>query len=433
MAQAKTTMQEMKNADVRQISLVRRAANRIPIRITKSEKEEPMIDLSNLRHVFKGEKKPEAPTIAGVVFDAEPGEATTAKLAELGLGDLSTVQKNEDGTVMLSKEVPAEGQFKLVRLSEEVCLVVKGMQLWSSGLDSSKDFNEVLAACSFYSGVSTATDALGTTVRNACYASEDQAAAETAISDAVQKFETYVTTLVKAVPSVAWKLEKEIGEAIKADKSKSKASAKDPDGDGDDDQADYIAGGGTKADWDAMSKDDKTKWSKANAAKKAKKSEGEQTDAPGTADTSATQAAAGTEAQTEGANTAAAGATDTGAAEGAAPAAGAPVQADPAVAPQAEAHAGLLASIESSIAKAIAPIKEGLETLTQKHGELEGQVKQVASKADNAASAVKSAVVAGATPGDAPAAEEGAQEAVRKSEADTDRFWNGFDSAFHKR
>ena len=52
----KTTANELKNADVRFISLVKRGANRLPFRILKSEGESQMIDLTTLRPVLKGEK-----------------------------------------------------------------------------------------------------------------------------------------------------------------------------------------------------------------------------------------------------------------------------------------------------------------------------------------------------------------------------------------
>ena len=54
----KTIARELKNADVRFISLVSRGANRIPFRILKksSEGESKMIDLTTLRPVLKGEK-----------------------------------------------------------------------------------------------------------------------------------------------------------------------------------------------------------------------------------------------------------------------------------------------------------------------------------------------------------------------------------------
>ncbi len=55
----KTVARELKNADVRFISLVAKGANRIPFRIIKSAKDEnQMFDLSKLGHVLKSEQAP---------------------------------------------------------------------------------------------------------------------------------------------------------------------------------------------------------------------------------------------------------------------------------------------------------------------------------------------------------------------------------------
>lgn len=57
----KATAKELKNADVRFISLVKRGANRIPFRILKTDKGgNQMIDLASLSPVLKGDKT-EAP------------------------------------------------------------------------------------------------------------------------------------------------------------------------------------------------------------------------------------------------------------------------------------------------------------------------------------------------------------------------------------
>ena len=64
----KTTMRQMKEAKVAFISLVTRGANRIPFRVLKSDKgDDNMLDLSQLRHVFKGEA-PAQPKPASMGF-----------------------------------------------------------------------------------------------------------------------------------------------------------------------------------------------------------------------------------------------------------------------------------------------------------------------------------------------------------------------------
>lgn len=84
----KTTMRQMKNAKVNFISLVTRGANRIPFRVLKSDKgEDNMLDLSQLRHVFKGDapaqSKPSGLGFAELLRGGKPAPQTVAKAAPL--------------------------------------------------------------------------------------------------------------------------------------------------------------------------------------------------------------------------------------------------------------------------------------------------------------------------------------------------------------
>ena len=82
----KTTMRQMKEAKVAFISLVTRGANRIPFRVLKSDKgEDNMLDLSQLRHVFKGDApaqaKPTSMGFAALLRGGKPAPQTVAKAA----------------------------------------------------------------------------------------------------------------------------------------------------------------------------------------------------------------------------------------------------------------------------------------------------------------------------------------------------------------
>ena len=84
----KTTMRQMKEAKVAFISLVTRGANRIPFRVLKSDKgEDNMLDLSQLRHVFKGDvpaqSKPSGLGFAEILRGSKPAPQTVAKAAPL--------------------------------------------------------------------------------------------------------------------------------------------------------------------------------------------------------------------------------------------------------------------------------------------------------------------------------------------------------------
>ena len=82
----KTTMRQMKEAKVAFISLVTRGANRIPFRVLKSDKgEDNMLDLSQLRHVFKGDvpaqSKPSGLGFAEILRGGKPAPQTVPKAA----------------------------------------------------------------------------------------------------------------------------------------------------------------------------------------------------------------------------------------------------------------------------------------------------------------------------------------------------------------
>lgn len=84
----KTTMRQMKDAKVSFISLVTRGANRIPFRVLKSQGEDNMLDLTQLRHVFKNEPAPAQAKPTGMGFAAilrggKPASQTVVKAASV--------------------------------------------------------------------------------------------------------------------------------------------------------------------------------------------------------------------------------------------------------------------------------------------------------------------------------------------------------------
>ena len=80
----KAIMRKMTNAKVDFISLVDRGANRIPFRTIKSEGDN-MLDLTQLRHVFKGDApaqaKPTSMGFAAILRGGKPAPKTVAKSA----------------------------------------------------------------------------------------------------------------------------------------------------------------------------------------------------------------------------------------------------------------------------------------------------------------------------------------------------------------
>lgn len=132
----KLKLRQLKGADVSHVSLVERAANRIPFRVIKSQENQDMIDLSRpgLGRILKGEKtKPAAaaPAVSAIVVTTpeatEVVEAVTKAITESGLS-LPHVVKNEDGTTTFATDEQFMDGASIIRLSDKMLAVVKGFE-----------------------------------------------------------------------------------------------------------------------------------------------------------------------------------------------------------------------------------------------------------------------------------------------------------------
>src|SRR5262245_4851414 len=95
MARVKVKLRELRNADVRYISLVDRAATRIPIRVTKSEQGDSEMDLTR---IFKQETVQAEPKVTDItVYAQKTPEATEQVRQSIADAGFSTerVQKSE--------------------------------------------------------------------------------------------------------------------------------------------------------------------------------------------------------------------------------------------------------------------------------------------------------------------------------------------------
>lgn len=393
----KAVAKEMKEADVRFISLVARGANRIPFRIVKSEKESVMIDLSKPLKILKGEKPQAAsPEVVGVVVFDQGDEAVMAdvrkSLTDHGFA-VDTVTKNEDGTVLFSAGAVDAEDATIVRLSENMAVVVKGFSSYNQALSESTNFSEVMAAQGYYQGVRTACDALVYTMQNVLQKAESSQDAATKVNSILSSFSTYVGTMTKGLPVAAFKADMSVSEVVKSAKEKAKGN---PDAD------DKAPEGADPKEWAKMSPEQKAEW-KAKA--KAKKDEADA--AAAAAKSEGEQGKTGEQPAAEGEQ---------------APAAG-----DAAPAAKSEQSDGGLKEVLAQLGeltKTVQGVAGEVGEVAKAQKSLEGRVDEIARKADNAAQAVKTTVVAGAGAGDEPA--KGAP--VKKS--DSDPRTGCFDTAF---
>jgi hypothetical protein len=232
--EVKRKMTEMKNADVRIISLVTRAANRIPFRVVKHEENTMGIDLTSIgRLAKKAEAKPQVTGL--VIFKQEDAEVTASIEAILKAEGFAVENptENEDGTVLYA-QAPAAATSTLIRLSDNMAVVVKGFEKQAEAMADAAEFSPAIPAEGFFHGPRVAS---------AAYA--EASAAVVAKGESVEaitkQYQAYMGAMA-ALPASVFKADALLEEVLKGKKSsKAKAmeaaDAKDPDNDGDDDSS----------------------------------------------------------------------------------------------------------------------------------------------------------------------------------------------------
>lgn len=232
MAEKKVTMTELTGTKVAFVSLVNRSASRIPFRVLKSDKEHPMtINLSSIGRILKGEKPaaPVQPEITGiVVFDHGPESMPAMMLAIKSEGfSVDTAIKNDDGTILFSQgDHGAEGS-SIIKMSDEMALVVKGFDPYNTnGMSKTSTFAEQATTQGFYGSLYNAAETLSTRVRDILSNSVSKSEGVTSVKKALMEYEGYVGSLMTALPEAAFKADTSINSAVtigKMDKA-SKAS-----------------------------------------------------------------------------------------------------------------------------------------------------------------------------------------------------------------
>jgi hypothetical protein len=195
----KLDLKKLKDAEPKFVSLVRRSANQIPFRIQKAAGEDNMgIDLAGLSRVMKGEKPPKTARVAAlVVKKSDDMEPVLKSITDNGYS-VDKPTENADGTILFAQEDNAEKDARLIRMSEDLVLVMKGFEPWEAEITS---FAEQVGLEGYYSGLYTATSALsslfGTCVREAETHDEMVSAVKKALSD----FDAYVLGIAQAIPA----------------------------------------------------------------------------------------------------------------------------------------------------------------------------------------------------------------------------------------
>ncbi len=215
MARVKVKAKELFDGEISWLSLVKRGANRLPIKILKSEEDVHMgIDLgSTLFRKRDGEVATpviKEMTIAAVVIrkDEEATEQLIEKVKSLGC-DVDDRQEDDESIIL--KQVSWDGpedQMIAMRLNDDIGVILGGTaKKFFDPFSDSMSFIENVGSKGFFPGVQMASEALLATTMGIMRNSEDRKDAAVLIEKALDDHKTFVMALTKSLPKVAFKLE----------------------------------------------------------------------------------------------------------------------------------------------------------------------------------------------------------------------------------
>lgn len=204
----KLDLKKLKSAEPKFVSLVRRSANQIPFRIQKAAEDTNMgIDLSGLARVMKGEKAPKTARVAAVVVRKADNMEPVLEIIRKAGYSVDKPTENADGTVLFAQEENAEKDAKIVRMSEDLVLVMKSFEPWEADIVT---FAEQIGLENYYSGIYPATNALATLIGTCVREAETHDEMVAAVKKAAADFAQYVVGIAQAIPSSCYPMDAQL-------------------------------------------------------------------------------------------------------------------------------------------------------------------------------------------------------------------------------
>lgn len=208
MAKVKVKLNELRDADVKFVSLVDRAASRMPFRVIKRDPDGQVhLDLSKpsmISRILKGEAKVE---ITGVGIYQNLAAETALK--DNGF-DVHSGKLMDDGTVLYGQGGSVDPEGMPIKISDHMMVVVKGLDL--SGTMTG-DFAEMMSTRGFFGGLDAAGQGLQELLISCCYSDgSDQATMASEAGEVIDEFKAYIVGLIRALPVAAFKADKAVQE-----------------------------------------------------------------------------------------------------------------------------------------------------------------------------------------------------------------------------
>lgn len=204
MAQIRTKLKQLRDADVRYISLVDRAATRIPFRVLKRDKETQMIDLTS---VFKSDDGGAKPSVSALVVFAQKDAAVATQIRDAIKAQgfsVDRVQKSDAGETLVYAQKDQSKDVQVVRLSDQLLVSVANLQKPAGWV------GDMVEQHGFFPDMPLATAELQDQLQEVALKSEQPQVDAEAVLTSYAQYVSQMTTL----PTACFKLEEAVAEIV---------------------------------------------------------------------------------------------------------------------------------------------------------------------------------------------------------------------------
>lgn len=199
---------ELQDANVSHVSLVKRGAIRTPFRIIKADvadqkEKKDMIDLGISRLFAKADA---APAVAAIIVNKTADvEKIQTQLKEHGF--VANTPEEKDGALVFAQG-PAIEDHVVVKMNDDVAVAVSNVKKMFEGFGASESFMENLKSTGFYPSMHVAMETLRDTMFQVMNKADSNDTARKGLEKAFKEFSGYMLTLADSIPVNAFKLDK---------------------------------------------------------------------------------------------------------------------------------------------------------------------------------------------------------------------------------
>jgi hypothetical protein len=210
---------ELENADVSFISLVKRPANRMPFRITKSENlnnQDGSTFMFNLSSVLKGNKDEvikSTPSVAALAIKKQDADKLLPVLVEKGFKTDDQIER-DDVLILKQESEFDEADLVAFKMDDNVVAMVTNVKKMFHTLTDSMSFADNIASQGFMPGIFVATDALIETFHNILFGSDNSTDVRMKMQTAIAEYSNFVTSMAENLPEMVFKLEPDHKETV---------------------------------------------------------------------------------------------------------------------------------------------------------------------------------------------------------------------------